>query len=80
VREAIVTGEADAVAISSILHYDCLARGTGTDDYSSEGNTEFLKNRKSISWLHPSSIPRIKQHLVSNGVPCRTLETASQAV
>lgn len=61
----------DGVSIASILHYGLIQNYHGNDDYSLEGNTNFLKSGASFSKIHPCTISEIKQCLQTNNVPVR---------
>lgn len=67
VQEVVAEGNADAVAVASILHYDFLSQHAMEDDFSSEGNVEYLKIRRPSSKFRPASIPDVKRHLASCG-------------
>lgn len=71
IYQVIVEGRADAVIVSSILHYDFTKRHTSQDDFSEEGNIEFLKNGRNFSKITPSSIPEIKKYLKAKGISVR---------
>ena len=71
VRQAFDEGNADAVAVASILHYDCLNGPAVDDDFSAEGNVEYLRSKKTFSKVQPASVAEIKRHLLAHGIPCR---------
>lgn len=71
IYQVIVGGSADAVIVSSILHYDFIKRHTTKDDFSEEGNIEFLKNGRNFSKITPSSISEIKKYLKAKGISVR---------
>jgi cyclase len=72
VHNAIINGQADAVSIASILHYQCLEQvKTDSKDFVSEGNTEFLQHGGSLKAIQPTSLPEIKNYIISQGVACR---------
>jgi cyclase len=64
-------GGADAVAISSILHYEYVSNNNTTAHSLKEGNVEFLKNKKSFNSLNTTTISEIKNELYSKGISCR---------
>lgn len=71
VVEAIREGAADAVAVASMFHYAALAN-TGVSEISAaEGNTEFLRSRKGVTYLEPLSIEALKSFITSQGIACR---------
>jgi cyclase len=71
VVEVIREGRADAVCLASMLHYACVRGDPGTDDFSTEGNTEYLKTRGKLSRIHEARLPQIKAALQAQGIPCR---------
>jgi len=74
VKSAINEGNADGVAIASMLHYDLINKNgiTGiTGDYKKEGNIEFLKSGRSFSKINTATLPEIKQYLCNENVFCR---------
>ena len=75
VFKVVDQGQADAVSMASILHYGVIKDTEfRADDYSAEGNTEFLragKNVKSRKNICEASIADIKQYLIDNSVACR---------
>lgn len=74
----ITQGKADAVSIASFLHYDAVQHlESRRDDFSEEGNTEFLKRKTAFSKVEAMSVPQIKEYLISCGVECRYPEKKS---
>jgi cyclase len=72
VYDVITQGKADAVSLASILHYNYVRHHRATDqDYSEEGNTEFLKNVNRFSMIKDASLADIKTYLVERNVQCR---------
>lgn len=71
VYQVITQGGADAVIIASILHYDFIKKSKISNDFSEEGNTEFLKRGIQFSKIKPTSIKDIKKYLHSKGVLVR---------
>src|SRR4030042_830613 len=63
VKSAINEGNADGVAIASMLHYDLINKNGITGDYKKEGNIEFLKSGRSFSKINTATLPEIKQYL-----------------
>lgn len=70
VRQAIAEGGASAVAVASVIHYDCIGR-LRTQGHQAEGNVEFLRSGRSFSKIKPCSLGQIKDHLRESGIPCR---------
>lgn len=72
IRAAIQEGNADAIAISSILHYSTLNRQSeNLDAHTGEGNIEFLKNNKSFKTFGNDNLADIKQKLTNNNIQLR---------
>jgi cyclase len=71
IKEAIEDGKANAVAIASILHYDYIKNNKASDDYTDEGNTEFLKSGKCCGGISPAGLASIKKYLHKNNINCR---------
>lgn len=71
VLDVIVQGRADAVCMASILHYNFLKENTGEDDFSDEGNIEYLKKRRGFSKVQDATLVEVKDYLVKHGVFCR---------
>jgi cyclase len=67
-----IEGKADAVALASVLHYDCLERAPNIDqDFKDEGNVEFLMKGGRFRPVKPASLQEIKAYLTAQGVDCR---------
>jgi len=71
ILEVIEKGGADAVAISSILHYDILEHKSSKNEYNDDGNMEFLKSGKRFSKIGTASLNEIKEHLTHHNISCR---------
>lgn len=61
---------ADAVAISSLLHYHHIKENESNNS-KEEGNTEFLRQKRNFHTFEPCRIEDIKRHLISNNIECR---------
>ncbi len=74
VKETIEVGEADAVALASMLHYNVARQLNYRDaDFTGEGNTEFLRNENGFSKIQSASLAEIKTALHDGGIACRYL-------
>lgn len=71
VYQVITQGGADAVIIASILHYDFIQKNKIVNDFSEEGNIEFLKKGREFSKIKPVGIIDIKKYLNNKGVMIR---------
>lgn len=71
VVEAMNSG-ASAVAVSSIIHYECV-REQRFKSNANDGNTTFLESGKSFNKIHPVSISQIKQVMRGSGLECRDI-------
>lgn len=72
VYDVITQGQADAVCLASILHYNYIKyRRAIEEDYSREGNIEFLRKGEAYSKIQDATIQQIKEYLLNHGVNCR---------
>lgn len=71
VYTVIAEGKADAVSLASILHYHCMKYLPIDNDYSREGNTEFLRRGTGFSKIQDASLLEIKTYLAERSVACR---------
>ena len=74
-KEVVEEGNADAVAIASMLHYDFIRNNTDILDISldcKEGNMEFLMNKENFPNIYTSNLLEIKNFLIRNGIDCRS--------
>lgn len=78
VREAITEGQADAVAIASMLHYGFLQSAEYPREplagEQGDGNLEYLQNKSAWKSGVTTSIPSLKSQLIDWGAPCRPLD------
>lgn len=73
VKQAIINGKADAVAIASILHYSVMQSfGNISSDYKVEGNISFLNSGKIPKNICLSSLQEIRSVLLNANIPTRT--------
>ncbi len=77
VQQVVQAGHANAVSMASLLHYDVLQHSRTEQDFSQEGNTEFLRSGRSFSKIEGVSIPTIKRHMMACGIPTRTMSEVS---
>jgi len=69
--DVITQGKADAIALASILHYNLMRHFSASDeDYTKEGNIEFLKRGKTFSKIHDATLDEIKAYLSEHGIDC----------
>lgn len=71
IYQIISKGGADAVIVASILHYDSIKHHSLQDDFSEEGNIEFIKKGRDFSKITPCSIPQIKKYLKEKNISVR---------
>ena len=71
ISDVVTEGKADAVCVASMLHYYFVQLCAQTDDFSHEGNTEYLKARRGFSKVQAASLSAIKTPLHERGVCCR---------
>jgi imidazole glycerol-phosphate synthase subunit HisF len=77
ISDVIERGHADAVSMASILHYKFIETNRIENDYSVEGNIEFLKHIQKFTKVTGSTLPDIKKKLLANGISCRSPEDFS---
>lgn len=76
VLDVIRQGNADAVSVASLLHYEMLARESQSIE-TAEGNKAFLERAKSQNGgklrrnIEPSTLSELKDCLVTNGINVR---------
>jgi cyclase len=69
---AVKIGNADAVAIASILHYAVMQKFDNlSSDYHAEGNISFLNSGKIPKKITPSSLQEIRSALTHAQIPTR---------
>jgi cyclase len=73
IKDAIQIGNASALAIASIFHYDSMKKLVHTNSDISEGNTSFKNSGKTFSIIEPSTISDVKNLLKENKIPCRPI-------
>ncbi|UCG70793.1 MAG: imidazole glycerol phosphate synthase subunit HisF [Thermoplasmata archaeon] len=71
IYDVIAGGSADAVSIASILHYNFVKQDKVEDDFSMEGNIEYLKSKRGFSPIKHASVSEIKEYLKQYGIECR---------
>jgi cyclase len=71
-------GHADAVCLASMLHYHYARQSATHDDYSAEGNVEYLRAGRDVQKrMQQVTIGQLKSWLRERGVDCRQEEPAS---
>jgi imidazole glycerol-phosphate synthase subunit HisF len=73
ILQALSNGNANAVAVASMLHYEFIKNQSEHGSFHEEGNTEFLKSGKAFltSKTQPTNLHEIKRYLTENGISCR---------
>jgi len=71
VEKAVLIGNADAVAIASVLHYDFISKNIKQIVNKAEGNYEFLKKGSVFKKINPANLTDIKKHLRNSNIECR---------
>lgn len=69
--KVISDGNADAVAMASILHYHYINSKEFEIELHNEGNIEFLKNNRHFKLIKPTTIKKIKEHMQKHNILCR---------
>lgn len=70
IKEVILTGQADAVALASVFHYEYISKHKKNYD-KKEGNITFLKSGKTFKNVNPLTIYQVKKYLQKNRINCR---------
>lgn len=71
IRNAFNFGEVDAVAVSSVLHYECLDKIGSDLGNKNEGNTEFLKSGRKLKTHELLSVGEIKEDMLKAQINVR---------
>lgn len=72
VERVLTDGRADAAIVASIIHYSRLEDiERQLETGGKEGNTEFIRSRRSFSKIRPATLTSIKRHLERSNVPVR---------
>jgi cyclase len=71
VADMLKGSDADAVALSSILHYEFIENHKDLYGFEKEGNITFLKSGKRFSKVVPVDMIDLKANLVLSGIKCR---------
>lgn len=71
IEDVITIGQADAVCLASLIHYDFISRHEGGRKYDEEGNVEFLESGRKFSSIQPVDLNNIKSYLSCMGYMCR---------
>lgn len=79
VCEVVSQGKADAVCLASILHYHFVKCYNNADDFSEEGNVEYLRTPRGFSKIQDATLPEIKAYLLRHGIPARPVEETTNA-
>ena len=74
VSSVITEGLADAVSLASMLHYGCARDFKLEDqDFSGEGNTQFLKDQRASSPVQATTLEDLKDHLQACAIETRAV-------
>lgn len=72
IYDVITKGKADAVAVASLLHYHTVRHVKDEmQDFSQEGNIEFLRRKRGFSKVNEATLSEIKEYLRRQGIECR---------
>ncbi len=69
--DAVNKGDADAIAVASMLHYGFVEKNKTDKSGNDEGNVEFLKRGGKNSRIKTADLSEIKQHMIENNIFCR---------
>ena len=70
VVEALNNNDVNAVMISSLFHYNYIKENISSVS-STEGNVEFLKQKRNFHTFKPCNINELKKTLINNNIECR---------
>lgn len=72
IKEVIHKGKADAIVVSSMLHYDFIKdKPLSKELFKKEGNIEYLKSGQSFSKIITANLQEIKAYLHEQNTRCR---------
>ena len=71
IESVINYGMVQAVSMASALHYNLIKYLSSNDDYSDEGNIEYLKSGKDYFYYDGMTVKDIKTHLIKSNIECR---------
>ncbi len=71
VHDVIVDGRADAVALASMLHYEYALTRPVDNDFSGEGNIEYLRSGRGFGRVYGATLGEIKTWLHERDIVCR---------
>jgi len=74
-KDAVIEGNACALAIASIFHYGAINKITETARNMEEGNNAFKDSGKIFKIIKPSDIGTVKRFLQENNIPCRPINS-----
>lgn len=76
---AVRDSVADAVSVASVLHYRYIRENYSAQDFTTEGNVEFLRSRRDFTRVEGATLEELKLQLGHAGVETRPVETAGHA-
>lgn len=71
IRDVIVNGNADAVVVASVLHYQYIKELQQNRDDFTEGNINFLMSQKGFAKVETTTLPKIKSSLANCQIEIR---------
>lgn len=71
VFEVIHKASCDAVTIASLFHYHYLSKHHSGATSPTEGNTEFIKSKRSFHHFQTVTVAQLKEYLINKGISCR---------
>jgi cyclase len=72
VYDVITKGQAQAVCIASMFHYNYVKHfPPDPSEFKEEGNLEFIRRRLQWNRIQDTTLPELKRYLVDRGVDCR---------
>lgn len=70
IKDVILIGEANAVSLASVFHYDYISKYKKNHD-KQEGNITFLNSGRTFKNVNPLTMNQVKKYLIKNKITCR---------
>ena len=73
IEEAVIEGNASALAIASIFHYGTIKKIKGTMSNNYEGNSAFRDSGNEFSIINTCDVTKVKEYLKEKNISCRPI-------
>ncbi len=74
IKDAIINGDASALAIASIFHYAAMKKIPKDAIAGEEGNLSFKNSGRNFTIIQPTDILSVKEFLAAEHIPCRPIK------